>query len=70
MTVQLVHSATRTTRDSHGLRYVPVVAFGLDLVLVTFSVFVAILGRESVSLPGTAPQLDVSVHARGRWSRC
>ncbi|WP_445258365.1 sugar transferase [Nocardioides aurantiacus] len=60
MTVQLVHSATRTTRDSHGLRYVPIVAFGLDLVLVTFSVFVAILGRESVSLPGAGSQLDVS----------
>ncbi len=60
MTVQLVHSSTRTTRDSHGLRYVPVVAIGLDLVLITFSVFVAVLGRESVSLPGPAPSADVT----------
>ncbi|ROR92524.1 sugar transferase [Nocardioides aurantiacus] len=60
MTVQLVHSSTRVARDSHGLKYVPVVAFGLDLVLVTFSVFVAVLGRESIALPGPSASNDVT----------
>ena len=31
-----------------GLRYIPTVAFGTDLVLITFSVFAAILGRETI----------------------
>ncbi len=34
-----------------GLRYIPTVAFGMDLVLITFSVFVGLLGRSVMHLP-------------------
>src|SRR4051812_4914860 len=48
MTTSLV-AATRVSAPARGgLRYIPTVAFGTDLVLVTFSVFAAILGRESI----------------------
>ena len=47
MTTSLV-AATRVSAPTRGgLRYIPTVAFGTDLVLVTFSVFAAILGREA-----------------------
>ena len=36
-----------------GLRYIPVVAFGADLVLITLSVYAAILGRETLPFPIT-----------------
>jgi exopolysaccharide biosynthesis polyprenyl glycosylphosphotransferase len=48
MTTSLV-AATRVSAPARGgLRYIPTVAFGTDLVLVTLSVFAAILGREAV----------------------
>ena len=48
MTTSLV-AATRVSAPARGgLRYIPTVAFGTDLVLVTFSVFAAILGREAI----------------------
>ena len=46
----LFGAATRISAPTRGgLRYIPTVAFGTDLVLVTFSVFAAILGRASPS---------------------
>ena len=48
MTTSLV-SATRVSAPAKGgLRYIPTVAFGTDLVVVTLSVFAAILGRSSI----------------------
>src|SRR6478736_9111397 len=48
MTTSLV-SATRVSAPTKGgLRYIPTVAFGTDLVVVTLSVFAAILGRSSI----------------------
>lgn len=48
MTTQLVTSTTsQTARARAGLHYVPVVALGVDLLLVTTSVILAILGREA-----------------------
>ena len=48
MTTSLV-AATRVSAPPRGrLRYIPTVAFGTDLVLVTVSVFAAILGREAL----------------------
>ncbi len=48
MTTSLV-AATRVSAPARGsLRYIPTVAFGTDLVLVTFTVFAAILGREII----------------------
>ncbi|MET0998151.1 MAG: hypothetical protein ABWX73_05500, partial [Marmoricola sp.] len=43
-----------------GLRYIPTVAFGTDLVLITFSVFAAILGRETIQFPINVPDVTVS----------
>ena len=42
-----------------GLRYIPTVAFGTDLVLITFSVFAAILGRETIPFPMLRARRDV-----------
>jgi len=36
------------------------VAFGIDLVLVTFSVFAAILGRETLHFPMNVPDVRVA----------
>ncbi len=47
-----VVQATKVGAPSRGgLHYIPTVAFGIDLVLITFSVFLAILGRESLAFP-------------------
>ena len=60
MTTSLV-AATRVSAPTRGgLRYIPTVAFGTDLVLVTFSVFAAILGREAI------PFADLRHHRRRR----
>src|SRR4051794_33463355 len=48
MTTSLVPATRVTTVTRGGLRYIPTVAFGTDLVLVTLSVFAAILGREAI----------------------
>src|SRR4051794_8512252 len=48
MTTSLVPATRVTTATRGGLRYIPTVAFGTDLVLVTCSVFAAILGREAI----------------------
>ena len=47
MTTSLVATTRVSAPARGGLRYIPTVAFGTDLVLVTFSVFAAILGREA-----------------------
>jgi exopolysaccharide biosynthesis polyprenyl glycosylphosphotransferase len=46
--------ATRVAAPARGgLRYIPTVAFGIDLLLVTFSVFAAILGRQTLAFPSS-----------------
>ena len=60
--------ATRiSARPRGGLRYIPTVAFGMDLVLITFSVFVALLGRATLHLPGeiTAAQASSALNVAG-----
>jgi exopolysaccharide biosynthesis polyprenyl glycosylphosphotransferase len=42
-----------------GLRYIPTVAFGTDLVLITLSVYAAILGRSALSFPRARPEVQV-----------
>ena len=68
MTTSLV-AATRVSAPTRGgLRYIPTVAFGTDLVLVTFSVFAAILGRESLpfaTMADVSESLTVVVPAPG-----
>ena len=51
MTTQLVPTTRVSAPVQGGLRYIPTVAFGTDLVLITFSVFAAILGREVIPFP-------------------
>jgi exopolysaccharide biosynthesis polyprenyl glycosylphosphotransferase len=48
MTTSLVAATKVRAPARGGLRYIPTVAFGTDLVIVTLSVFAAILGRESL----------------------
>ncbi|KQT92276.1 hypothetical protein ASG49_10120 [Marmoricola sp. Leaf446] len=48
MTVQLARAPLATTRGRHALSYLPVVALGLDLVVVTLSVLVGILGQANM----------------------
>jgi exopolysaccharide biosynthesis polyprenyl glycosylphosphotransferase len=57
-------SVVQTTKISApprggGLRYIPTVAFGTDLVLITFSVFAAILGRETLNFTVNVPDAEV-----------
>ncbi|MCW2822635.1 MAG: sugar transferase [Marmoricola sp.] len=55
-----VVQATRVSAPSRGgLAYIPLVAFGTDLVLIALSVFAAILGRESLRFPLDIPSRDV-----------
>src|SRR5680860_628988 len=60
MTTSVVTTTRVSTPPRGGLRYIPTVAFGTDLVLITFSVFAAILGRESLPFPLDIPNRDVS----------
>ena len=55
MTTQLAAATRLTAAPRSGMRHLPTIALGTDLVLVTLSVFVAILGRQSLdaSLPDT-----------------
>ena len=55
-----VVQATRVAAPARGgLRYIPTVAFGIDLLLVTFSVYAAILGRQSLAFPLADGATDV-----------
>src|ERR1044072_2640888 len=58
MTTSLVQDTKVSAPPRGGLRYIPTVAFGTDLVLVTFSVFAAILGREAIPF-ANIPSRDV-----------
>ena len=59
MTTSVVQ-ATRVSASPRGaLRYIPTVAFGTDLVLITLSVFAAILGRELLKFPTVVPDVQV-----------
>jgi exopolysaccharide biosynthesis polyprenyl glycosylphosphotransferase len=49
MATSVVQATKVSAPPRGGLRYIPMVAFGTDLVLITFSVFAAILGRESLA---------------------
>ncbi len=59
MTTSVVATTRVSAPARGGLKYIPMVAFGTDLVLITFSVFVAILGRATIQFPGYVPT-DVS----------
>ncbi len=60
MTTSVVATTRVTAPSRGGLRYIPLVAFGTDLVLITASVFAAILGREILNFPLDLPSRDVS----------
>ena len=63
MSAQLLDRPTRLalpTRHADGFKYVPIVAFGFDLVLIVASVIIAILGRELIGFPGLASPVDVT----------
>ena len=61
MTTSLVSATRIRTPIQGGLRYIPTVAFGTDLVFVTLSVFAAILGRQA--LPFTSSVSDAQMSA-------
>src|SRR4051812_24357703 len=54
MTTSLVATTKVAAPPRGGLRYIPTVAFGTDLVLVTSSVFAAIIGREAIPFANLA----------------
>ncbi len=62
MTTSVVATTTKVAVPQRGgLRYIPMVAFGTDLVLITFSVFAAILGRETLAFPiSMVPDVEVT----------
>jgi exopolysaccharide biosynthesis polyprenyl glycosylphosphotransferase len=60
MTATVVQATRVSAPPRGGLRYIPTVAFGTDLVLITLSVFAAILGRETLRFPLNVPQVQVS----------
>ena len=59
MTTSLVAATRISTPTKGGLRYIPTVAFGTDLVVVTLSVFAAILGRASIPFPMSGHEVQV-----------
>jgi exopolysaccharide biosynthesis polyprenyl glycosylphosphotransferase len=59
MTTSVVQSTRVSAPPRGGLRYIPTVAFGMDLVLITFSVFAAILGRGLLNF-ASVNSVDVS----------
>jgi exopolysaccharide biosynthesis polyprenyl glycosylphosphotransferase len=61
MATSVVQATKVTAAPRGGLRYIPTVAFGTDLVLIAFSVFAAILGREALQF-----QLEVADGSVGR----
>ncbi len=60
MTTSVVRQTRVVAQSRGGLRYIPTIAFGADLVLITFSVFAAILGRELLKFPLDIPARNVS----------
>ena len=54
MTTSVVATTRVSAPARGGLKYIPTVAFGTDLVLITFSVFAAILGRETIPFLATS----------------
>ncbi len=64
MSAQLTTSILATNAvaapPKSALRYVPTLAFGLDLVVVATSVLAAIAGRESLHLPPQAANVEIS----------
>ncbi len=66
MTTQLVPATRVTTPTKGGLRYIPTVALGTDMLIVTLSVFAAILGRETIPFPmHTVTQVGDSLSIAG-----
>jgi exopolysaccharide biosynthesis polyprenyl glycosylphosphotransferase len=59
MTTSVVATTRVSAPARGGLRYIPTVAFGTDLVLITFSVFAAILGRETLRFPDPLTGVEV-----------
>ena len=59
MTTQLAPATRVSAPVRGGLRYIPTVAFGTDLMVVTLSVFAAILGRETLPFPMSIPDAQV-----------
>ena len=59
MTTSLVSATRISTPTRGGLRYIPTVAFGTDMVVVTLSVFAAILGRSTIPFPMGGQELQV-----------
>jgi exopolysaccharide biosynthesis polyprenyl glycosylphosphotransferase len=55
MATSVVQATKLAAPPRGGLRYIPMVAFGMDLVLITFSVCAAILGRGALAF---SPALD------------
>ena len=49
-------------RQRTGLRYIPTLAFGMDLTLVSLSVMAAALGREQINLPVQDPNLEITAN--------
>ncbi len=66
MTTSVV-SSTRVSKVTArgGLRYIPTLAFGVDLVLITFSVFAAILCREALTFPGARSDVGGTLDIAG-----
>ena len=67
MSVSLVSARTmapamprHAARSVRALRYIPVLALGLDVVVVIAAVLAAIAGRESIVLPVQEAPIDLS----------
>lgn len=66
MTTSLVQSAKLSVTPKGGLRYIPAVASGVDLVLIAVSVFAVIVVRDTFHVPidwtdsGTGDPLDLA----------
>jgi exopolysaccharide biosynthesis polyprenyl glycosylphosphotransferase len=61
MTASLVSIGARTqTRSSGGLHYVPPLALGLDLTLITLTVTVAVFGRAALPFSTTVTSGDIN----------
>jgi exopolysaccharide biosynthesis polyprenyl glycosylphosphotransferase len=60
MTTSVVPTTGVSAPTIGGLRYIPTLAFGTDLVLITFTVYVSILGRSALSFPDSLPEVRIS----------
>ena len=59
MTISLAPSTRIIAPPRGGLRYIPTVALGTDLLVITFSVFVAMLGRELFEFEGVPTGVEM-----------